>query len=205
MRLPGLHVGVVAKLRTVHLDHVVLDCLGEHPFHDRFSLGRTPVWLSRGANTGVKYFVLSSQHFLMEGAAKGSSAIGAEFQLVEEESSDAKRLETRSGALYGLAPVTEVVRTPSETWIPVKLTCKAFACEHWLNGRRVLAFDLKSAEMQTRLREAAVSPSGSFGSTIGAAVMLRATSITRLRPGRISLQHHNTKVMFRDIQLRATE
>ena len=94
------------------------------PVPDRFELTFS-VWLSRGANTGVKYPVVIGLHDLSENPIKGSSAIGLEFQLADEESPDAKVVDTRSGSLYGLLPVTEVVRTPSEVWIPVKLTCRA--------------------------------------------------------------------------------
>ena len=177
---------------------LVSESFGDREFELSFS-----VRLSAKANTGVKYFVAASLSPLPAGTpAKGSSAAGMELQLCEDGANDAKQPDTRSGSLYGLFPAIESVPTPAGEWIEVRIVCKDFACEHWLNGKSVASFDLASEGSQAKLRRAAADTTRSYSAGLGAAMMLRKIDRGSSGPGsRVALQHHNTKVWFRDLRL----
>lgn len=127
-----------------------------------------------------------------------------ELQLCEDGADDAMQPSTRSGSLYGLWPAIGSVRAPAGEWLEVKLVCRDFACEHWFNGTKVASFDLASETFQGKLREAAADPIRSWSGGLGAAMMLRKINRRSGGPGsRVALQHHNSKVWFRDLKLRS--
>lgn len=159
------------------------------------------VRLSRNANSGVKYFVNTGLRYLYGASGgKASSATGLEFQLADDAAPDCPKPVQKSGALYAMLPPAERVATGPGTWIQAKLVCRDFACEHWINGKRILTFDLTSPEMQARLRGAATDMGASVSSNFAASLALRWVAQKRNR-GRIALQHHDTKVWFRDLKL----
>lgn len=165
------------------------------------------VRLSPGANSGVKYYVAAALTPWPEGTPKlkGSSAAGMELQLLAEDAPEAARPDTRSGSLYGLVSVTERVPTVAGKWIQVKISCLQFACEPWLEGKRVTAVDMTSDEFTAKLRQAATDPTRAMSAGLGAVMTLRAITAGRGRSSRFALQHHNTKVAFRDVRVRLLE
>lgn len=158
--------------------------------------------LSKGSNTGVKYFVMHTLRYLSAGMLAGSyGAIGLEFQLADDEAPEISHPDAKLGSLYGLLPPKEKPDYRLGEWGSARLVCRANGCEHWINGRRVLAFDPGSSEMQRKFEEAAVDPGHSI---VGSAA---AMVLTHRRPGRIpamqiALQQHDSKAWFRALRVR---
>ena len=155
--------------------------------------------LSRGSNTGVKYFVSQMLRYLnLEGSY---GAIGLEFQLATDDAEGVEHDDQRLGALYGILPVDKKPSYTVGEWGSAKLVCRADGCEHWINGQRVLAFDPTSASFKKRLREVAVDPGHSIVGAAAALVVLRRRASV-MPEARIALQQHSTKAWFRSLRLR---
>ncbi len=159
--------------------------------------------LSAGSNTGIKYFVLHALRYLNPGTALAGSygAVGLEFQLADDQAAEVALPEQKLGSLYGLLPVQAAPDYRLGEWANGRLVCSRDGCEHWINGKRVLAFQPTSSEMKHKLTEAAVNPKHSI---VGAAAAMVAA---RRREGPlpttlIALQQHDSKAWFRSLRLR---
>ncbi len=159
--------------------------------------------LTKGSNTGVKYFVMHTLRYLSAGNLAGSyGAIGLEFQLADDEAPEiSPHPDAKLGSLYGLLPPQEKPDYRLGEWGSARLICRANGCEHWVNGKRVLAYDPGSPEMQRKFTAAAVDPAHSI---VGSAAAMVAT---HRRPGRmpatqIALQQHDSKAWFRELRVR---
>jgi hypothetical protein len=114
----------------------------------------------------------------------GTSAVGLEFQLFDAPGTFPSSTKT-SGALYDLlAPIKDAAR-PAGTFNEGRIVVRGTRIEHWVNGIRVLEFDLDSEE---------------FRRALGASKFSGLPFDTK-RPGYISLQNHMNGVCFRRIQI----
>jgi hypothetical protein len=97
-----------------------------------------------------------------------------------------------SGALYNyLAPVERAAR-PAGEWNSGRLVLDGNRVEHWINGRRVLAFELGSPELRAAPAQKKLNS---------------ARMMERLEKRRtpIAFQHHASTVWFRAIALGHSE
>jgi len=136
----------------------------------------------KGGNSGVKYLVQNTDRWT-NAAGLQARARGPEYQLVDDESDDAKDATRVTGALYSvLAPVSRPVKTPGE-WNASGLVVRGGSVEHWLNGARVLAYRLDQPEVVKLLRE-----------------HRKGEDVVRTSP--VCLQNHGSVVWFRGIRVR---
>lgn len=159
--------------------------------------------LSRGSNTGLKYFVQHTLRYLYPGSSLAGSfgAIGLEFQLADNTAPDITQPEQKLGALYGILPAQEAAAYSVGEWANARLICRDTSCEHWVNGKRVLVYNPSSDELRVKLQQVATNPAHSI---VGAAA---AQVAARRRPGAmpptlIALQQHNSKAWFRGLRIR---
>lgn len=152
--------------------------------------------LGPGGNSGVKYLIQATATDRLRDA-KGEffheTSLGFEFQLVDDASAAGADLSTHvSGALYNYLPPTERAARPAGEWNAGRLMVRSNDVEHWINGRRVLAYSLGSRELKEALA----------AKRLNSARMLERLE-RRKTP--IAFQHHESLVAFRAIQVRRLE
>jgi 3-keto-disaccharide hydrolase len=157
-------------------------------FELRFEWKTTP-----GANSGVKYNVSEAMSMAQGGAGTQGgpthSALGFEYQVLDDDRhEDAKLPSHRAGALYDLiAPNERKQLRPVGEWNRSRIVVRGNHGEHWLNGAKVVEFDLGTARMDSLLAASKYKTFRGFGEK---------------RRGHIVLQDHGDEVYFRDIKVR---
>ena len=139
-----------------------------------------------GANSGIKYNVSEE---LSVSEPPRYAALGFEYQILDDDlHPDAENGPNRmAGALYDLlGPSAEVVR-PVGAFNTARIVFHGSHGEHWLNGAKVVEFDLDSPEF------AEVYAKSKYDAVPGFADR---------RTGHIVLQDHGNDVWFRNIKIR---
>jgi hypothetical protein len=146
-----------------------------------------------GANSGVKYNVSEAMSMAQGGAGTQGgpthSALGFEYQVLDDDRhEDAKIPSHRAGALYDLiAPNTKKHVRPVGEWNTARIVFRGSHGEHWLNGQKVVEFDLGTARMDSLLAASKYKPIPGFG---------------QKRTGHIVLQDHGDEVYYRSLKVR---
>jgi len=148
--------------------------------------------LTKGANSGVKYFVKESYE------TNGMSGIGLEYQILEDEHHhDAKK--GRNGnrtlsSLYDLIPRNEITATRPPAikdvgeWNHGRLIVYPNGhVEHWLNGYKMLAYEKGSKHFKHLIDISKYKDWDNFGFW---------------EKGHILLQDHGDEVHYRSIKIR---
>lgn len=143
--------------------------------------------VSEGGNSGIKYNV--SEDLSM---ANGAAALGFEYQVLDDDLHPDARAgvggnRTASG-LYDLIPPAEgkPINPPGE-WNQGRIIFQGNHGEHWLNGQKVLEYDLGSARMDSLLAASKYATIEGFGDR---------------RTAHIVLQDHNDAAWFRNLKIR---
>jgi len=144
--------------------------------------------VTSGANSGVKYNV--SEEFSLKNTTN-HAALGFEYQVLDDSLSDDNKLAThRAGALYDLFPPNDRKHLmPVGQWNSSRLVFRGNHGEHWLNGEKVVQFDLGTPQMDSALA------SSKYRSIKGFADR---------RKGHIILQDHGDETYYRAIKIRET-
>ncbi|MCA9051901.1 MAG: DUF1080 domain-containing protein, partial [Planctomycetaceae bacterium] len=138
--------------------------------------------LTPGGNSGVYYRA--------DAAAAGGIAAypGTEYQLLDNAGhTDGNNPKTSAGALYGVLPASNDFTRPVGDWNASRITARGGHVEHWMNGQRIVTYDMESPEWKNALTEAK-NP------------QIR-TNVSRLS-GQIMLQGHSGEIAFRKIRVR---
>jgi hypothetical protein len=145
--------------------------------------------ISSAGNSGVKYNVsedMSTAH------PPKYAALGFEFQILDDDRHlDALVSKTHTaGALYDLiAPVNKTLN-PVGKFNTTRIVFNGNHGEHWLNGAKVLEFDLNTPEMDA---------------IIANSKYRKIKDFAKKRNGHIVLQDHTDAVWFRNIKVRIIE
>jgi hypothetical protein len=142
--------------------------------------------ISRAGNSGVKYNV--SEDISMA-AAPNHAALGFEYQMLDDSLHEDNKVPShRAGALYDLiAPSADKTLKPVGEWNTSRLVFRGNHGEHWLNGVKVVEFDLGTPQMDSALARSKYKNIPNFA---------------QRRAGHIVLQDHVDEVYFRNIKLR---
>jgi hypothetical protein len=116
---------------------------------------------------------------------------GPEYQILDDAGHpDGLSPQTSAGSNYALhAPSANVVR-PAGEWNSARLIVRGNHVEHWLNGTRIVAYELGSDEWMALVAASKFSDVPGYG---------------RNRRGHIALQDHGDRVMFRNIRIRVLD
>lgn len=113
---------------------------------------------------------------------------GPEMQVLDNAlHADGRNPLTAAGSNYALhAPVRDVTR-PVGQWNAARLVVRGDHVEHWLNGEKLLEYELGTAEWQRLVAASKFAQMPRYG---------------RARRGHIALQDHGDPVAFRNIRIR---
>ena len=139
-----------------------------------------------GANSGVKYNV-SEQLSLTH--ASNHAALGFEYQVLDDVLHPDNKVATHlAGGLYDiLAPISAKPLRPVGEWNSARIILRGNHGEHWLNGVKVVEFDLGTPRLDSLLERSKYKPIPGFAER---------------RRGHIILQDHGDEVYFRHIKIR---
>jgi hypothetical protein len=139
-----------------------------------------------GANSGVKYNV-SEQ--LSTATEPVHAALGFEYQVLDDDlHPDAELPSHRAGGLYDLIPPdgAKQLRTVGE-WNESRIVFRGMHGEHWLNGAKVVEYDMDTPR---------------FDSLLAASKYAELEGFADRRDGHIVLQDHGDDVWFRNLKVR---
>ncbi len=146
--------------------------------YDRFEL----MWewrVASAGNSGVKYFVLEDM----------DAAIGHEYQVID----DARHPDALIGphrqtaALYDVAPASNRPLRPAGQFNQSRIVARGKTVEHWLNGVKVLEYELESPALNAAIAKSKFKDVARFGT---------------LQRGHLLLQDHGDAVCYRNIAVR---
>jgi len=149
--------------------------------------------ISRGGNSGIKYFVLErlgAPGAVMYVGDDGRSAVGHEYQLLDDaEHPDAKNGPIRqAGSLYSLVPPGPAKRLNAVgEFNESRILVQGKHVEHWLNGAKVVEYELASPALLEAVAKSKYKDIPNFG--------------TKFKT-RLLLQDHGDEVWFRNLRIR---
>lgn len=167
-------------LKTVPSEGTGCDLVTRRKYRD-FELALE--WkVGRGGNSGILYRAAE----LPSPAPIWHSA--PELQILDDGAHPAATPQTLTGSLYDLiAPADKVLRPVGE-WNEARVVVRGAHVEHWLNGRKVLEYELGSDALLARIAASKFKDMKRFATE---------------KEGHIGLQHHGEEAWFRNIRLRA--
>jgi len=154
------------------------DLITQKQFQD-FEL--TLEWkISEGGNSGIMYRVTEGGEATYES--------GPEMQVLDDaRHPDGRSRLTSAGAAYGLYPAPAgIVRVAGE-WNAVRIVVKGRHVEHWLNGQKVVEYELESPDWEAKVAASKFKQWPGYG---------------RAPKGHIALQDHGDRVWYRNIKIR---
>jgi 3-keto-disaccharide hydrolase len=137
--------------------------------------------IAPGGNSGILYRVSES--------GKAPHDTGIEMQVLDNaRHPDARKGQSRqAGACYALyAPAKDATRPVGE-WNLAQIVVRTNHVEHWLNGQKLLSYELGDADWQRRVSESKFKDFPGYG---------------RSPKGHLLLQDHSFHVEFRNIKIR---
>ena len=133
-----------------------------------------------GSNSGIFFHASEDHDYVWESAP--------EMQILDDaHHPDGKNPKTSAGSNYALiAPPPNVTR-PIGCWNEVRLSVRGSHVEHWMNGVKLLEYELWTPEWKALVAASKFSKMPGYGLN---------------KTGRIALQDHGDAVSFRDIRIR---
>jgi hypothetical protein len=136
--------------------------------------------ISPGGNSGIMYRVTED--------AEATYETGPEMQVLDDaRHADGGSPLTSAGSCFGLYPAPRGVVKPAGEWNAARILVRGSHVEHWLNGVKLLEYELGSEDWAARVA------GSKFGQWPGYGKAAR---------GYIALQDHGDEVAYRNIKLR---
>ncbi len=110
-----------------------------------------------------------------------------EVQLLDNAAHPARDKRQLAGACYDLYAPTKDVTRPVGQWNHLRVLVKGPHVEHWLNGEKVVEYELWSDDWKARVAKSKFKDKPKFGT---------------FKKGPICLQDHSDRVEFRNIKVR---
>lgn len=135
-----------------------------------------------GGNSGI-FFGVSEE-------AEAVWHTAPEIQILDDAAhADGRTPETSAGSNYAIHAPARAAARPVGEWNTVRLVVGGSHVEHWLNGVRIVEYELGSAEWQALVAASKFAPFP-YGQS---------------RRGRLALQDHGDRVAFRNIKIRSLD
>ena len=113
---------------------------------------------------------------------------GPEMQVLDNKCHpDAKIIKHRAGDLYDLQSCDHEMVKPALEWNKAKLVQNKGKVEHWLNGMKVVEYDMNSPKWKEMIKGSKFKDMPLFGTAM---------------KGHIALQDHGNKVWYRNMKIR---
>ncbi|HSR42804.1 MAG TPA: DUF1080 domain-containing protein, partial [Longimicrobiales bacterium] len=139
--------------------------------------------LEPGGNSGILYRVV-------EGPEQTYHS-GPEMQVLDDaRHPDGGSPLTSAGANYGLHPAPRGVVRPAGEWNQARILVDGNHVEHWLNGEKIVEYELGSDDWERRVAESKFAAWPPYG---------------RADEGHIALQDHGDRVWYRNVKIRVIE
>jgi uncharacterized protein len=133
-----------------------------------------------GGNSGIFYRVDESAAVIWHHAH--------EMQVLDNAGhKDGITPETSAGSAYALYPPARDVTRPAGEWNRARVVARGTRIEHWLNGEKILEFEVDSPDWRARVKASKFRQYPEFG---------------RAPAGPIALQDHGDRVQFRHIRIK---
>ncbi len=111
-----------------------------------------------------------------------------EMQVLDDaKHADGKSPLTSAGSNYGLYPAPRGIVKPADEWNSARILVKGNHVEHWLNGAKVVEYELGSAEWTAKVKASKFNKWPGYG---------------KAAEGVIGLQDHGDRVAYRNIKIR---
>ena len=127
------------------------------------------------SNNGIKYFIDEQR----------SSPIGHEYQMIDDIL--AKTPKHKTGSFYDVLPPTANEATKIGEWNSSAVLVRGNNVEHWLNGTKILQYELGSEPVKKAVAASKFKDVAGFGMKL---------------KGHILLTDHKDEAWFRDIKIR---
>ena len=131
-------------------------------------------------NNGIKYFVTEDR----------PAAPGHEYQMIDDERNEDGKVgpHRTTAAFYDvLAPAADRPTKPAGEWNQSRVVVSGNRVEHWLNGKKVLQYELGSDRVKKGLAASKFKGFADFGTKI---------------QGHIMLTYHQDECWFRNLKVR---
>jgi hypothetical protein len=146
---------------------------------DNFEL-RLEWKLTKNGNSGIMFRVTDQGNQTYE--------TGPEFQILDNAGhKDGKDPMTSAGSNYAMHPPVRDVTRPIGEWNEVRLIVNGAHVEHWMNGVKLLEYELWSEDWDKRLKASKFAKMPGYG---------------RARRGHLVLQDHGDLVSFRNVKIK---
>lgn len=133
-----------------------------------------------GGNSGIMYRVTEEYDY--------SYKSGPEMQVLDDAGhADGQSRLTAAGSDYGLYPSPAGVVKPAGEWNQVRILVNGSQVEQWLNGTKVVEYELGSADWAQRVKASKFAEWPDYGLA---------------KTGYIGLQDHGNWVAYRNIKIR---
>jgi hypothetical protein len=113
---------------------------------------------------------------------------GPEYQILDNtKHPDGKEPKTSAGSAYGIYAPKEEMSKPIGEWNATRIVATGKHIEHWLNGVKVVDYELESTDWLDRVSKSKFAPLPKYG---------------RMPQGHIVLQDHGSRVSYRNIRIK---
>ena len=172
--------GELIALGEAGLEGAGADIITKEQF-ENFEL--TVDWkVSEAGNSGIFFNVVESEDY------KSVYETGPEYQLIDDIGFP-QALEDwqKSGANYAMHPASKPMSNPAGEYNTSKLTVDQGHVTHFLNGEKIVEYDLWTPEWENKVKEGKWKDFPGYG---------------RAKKGHIALQDHGNQIWFKNIKIK---